>query len=63
MVIDKADVDSGTSPLPSTVQSIYDYLPGVPTSEVVAIFKGTFPLENLAKLCHNDSRAVNFDTI
>ena len=50
------EVDSGESSLPPTAKSLDLLLPGIPASEVAAIWKGTFIQENLAKLQNDPSR-------
>jgi hypothetical protein len=55
-IINATEVDSGESSLPPTAKSLDLLLPGIPASEVAAIWKGTFIPENLAKLRNDPSR-------
>ena len=55
-IINAAETDSGKSSLPPTAKSLDLLLPGIPISEVTAIWKGTFVPENLAKLRNDPFR-------
>ena len=52
-IINAVETDSGESSLPPTAKSLDLLLPEIPVSEVAAIWKSIFVLENLAKLYNN----------
>ena len=57
-IINAVETDSGESSLPPTAKSLDLLLPGIPVSEVAAIWKSIFVLENFAKL-RNDLSRIN----